>query len=293
MKVYQHHTYAMGTRFSLVIPGMDEDEGSFLGEEVDKILIAEENRLSRFREESEVSLLNQKAFAEEVTVSAEMNQVLDLCDFYYKATQGAFDPALLSVTAIKKSNQANPFPSQDNLKGWEQVSKNEKKVRFLQKETGIDLGGFGKGWAMEKTLEFLRNNKISSAFISFGESTVSVIGNHPLGQPWQMDIPNPSGNKALTLHLSDESISVSGLKTKNTEHGNVQQPHIYSPDKGSWVRDERLVLVKDRNALHAETLSTALIAAGIQQKIAIFEAFPDSGFFECKSGNWIQLEKGK
>lgn len=291
MKVYQYNSYAMGTRFNLVIPGLDDAEGHEIGSGVSKILSSEENRLSRYREESEISLLNQMAFNEDVLVSEEMQQILDACDYYHKATLGAFDPALPALTSSpEQPGPTAPQTIEKAYPGWSSIRRENNSIRYLRPDTGIDLGGFGKGWALEKILEYLGKQHIASAFISFGESAISVIGNHPLGNPWLLEIPNPFTQKPLVLNLSDESISLSGLKIKNTPNGTHFQSHIFSPEKGTMIDEERMVLVKGATPLQVEVLSTAVLAAGIQQKNAIFDAFSQLDFFECRGGEWKTMK---
>lgn len=286
MNVYQHSTYAMGTRFILVIPDIDTRHGQRLGEGVNDILIQEERRLSHFLEDSEISFINRNALRQFVPVSPVINHILDICQDYYQKTAGAFDAALLEMN----HNSHSPTEALPNGKyGWETIQRNGNLILFTGENTGLDLGGFGKGWALQKIIDFLLQQNTKGAFISFGESTISVIGQHPLGKAWQVEIPNPYSGNALTLHLVNESVSLSGLKIKYSPNGNILKPHIYSHYNRNMVQQQRIVLARSSNPLQAEILSTALIASGDLQKIAIFESFPDVIFYECHKSDWKQV----
>jgi FAD:protein FMN transferase len=283
MNVYQHSTYAMGTRFILVIPGIDTSLGQRLGQGVNDILIQEERRLSHFLEDSEISFINRNAYWQSVPVSPTINQILDICQDYYHKTEGAFDAALLEMNSGIQSTLESVGEH-----GWATIQREGNNIKFTSEATGIDLGGFGKGWAMKKITDFLLQENTTSAFISFGESTLSVIGQHPLGNAWQVEIPNPYTGNSLTLHLANESISLSGLKIKYSPEGNILQPHIYSHHNSTLVQQQRIVLARSIDPLKAEILSTALIASGDLQKIAIFDSFPDVIFYECHQSDWKQ-----
>lgn len=280
----------MGTRFHLVIPGWDEAMGAAVGAYISRILREEEDRMSRYREQSEVSKINREAYEGYVEISEAMKQILDECQFYFEATKGAFEPVLHQVEkkAIPEGNKMEILSSPQPYL-WQNIEWDDHKIRFLAPDVNIDLGGFGKGWAMKKIVECLKENKVTSAFISFGESTITTLGSHPLGEPWKTQIPNPYEGNPLEIELEDASISISGLKVKRVNDEVKKTGHIYHPSEGRMIEEDRLTLVRSAHPLRAEILSTALMAAGISQKTAILQAFSEEDFFECNGGDWQHM----
>ncbi len=293
MQVFHYTCFAMGTRFNVVIPGIENKHGEIIGKEISGILNEQELIMSCYRNDSEVSAINRLAFKQNAKVSDELYEILKTCDYYYNKTLGAFDPALLNITLKAKNQQDTTLAFTDNQlkeQGWSQVilEKNSSTVRFNNEGVGIDLGGFGKGWAMEKIISHLEGKGIEKAFISFGESTVSAMGQHPLGGPWQTSIPHIKNRKNLDLQLKDESFSVSGLKEKAGETDTENSSHIFSPGQKSMIKENFRVLIKSNSAIQSEILSTAIIASNDKQKKHILDAFPEAKVYECRNNGWLE-----
>jgi FAD:protein FMN transferase len=283
MKVFQHHAVAMGTRFNLVIPELDPLRETTISEGLDEILNNEENKLSRHKEESLISQINRQAYHRPVVIDEDIADIFDVCAYYHSKTDGAFDPAILDVILHENDSGTKDFS------GWKNIIRNGNEVRFTRPHMGIDAGGFGKGRALEKILAFLHSEGISSAFISFGESSISAVGSHPLGNEWKIEVPNPFTGKPLELSLYAQSVSISGLGRNSSTPDKSGNAHIYSPAKNRFVTEDQMALVISDSPLQAEILSTALIAADNQQKKAIFENFPSVVVYECMNSDWQRI----
>jgi thiamine biosynthesis lipoprotein len=286
MEVFHHSCFAMGTRFNCVIPEMNEQQGEKTALEINRILSAEEALLSSFVAHSEVSRINTQAVNGFVRVSVEMAEVIDLLNEYWIQTGGSFDAGLLCLTQSLKNQQGIPFC--DKPFGWQQVEWNhgKREIRFLNDAVGIDVGGFGKGWAVQKIIRYLKDIAVQAAFISFGESTIAVIGRHPLGNHWPVSIKHPESGVELKLKLVDESISVSGLANITSDGENSQMPHIIRPHNGTAVGKNSMAVVKCASPVDAEVLSTAILASpdgGVNQ---ILEGYPTASIYLCEVGGF-------
>ena len=270
---------------------MDDGVGKPIGSKVAAILAEQESIMSRYQENSELSGINREAYSRTVAVSQEMSLILQSCDSFYKNTLGSFDAALLPVIKNKQKTFTLGTDTGSHFEyamGWKNVTfdQQEGTVRFLSEETGLDLGGFGKGWAMEKIVGYLKRKGVGSAFISFGESTICGIGGHPLGGPWQVNVPARGKGNSLLIELTNQAISVSGLKVKESPQQKKVISHIYSPGMGQWVGEDKMVLVQSASPLRAEVLSTACSAATDHQKMHILDAFKEERFFVCEQEEW-------
>ncbi len=285
MQVYHHSCFAMGTRFNLVIPDCDEDYGNTLSLEIERILKKKEKQLSCFLDDSEVSEINREAINRPFVVTDEMAEIIELCNYYYTASGGAFDPALFFY---KKQNKKNVISNIENYKGgWSDISwkADKKELIILNPDTGLDLGGFGKGYALNFINNFLVNKNIKSALISFGESSLCALGSHPLGKYWPIKIDHPASNAAVEINLIDASLSISGLIEKNKPVKHFS-PHIFSPQAASFITDHNIVVVKADSPLDAEVLSTAVMAACPNQRQKIFNNFKEVEIYECIEGSF-------
>ena len=284
MQVFHYSCFAMGTRFNLVLGARDDAYNEALSSEVARILKDEESTMSCFLEESEVSVINRKAARSAVKVSDKLAKIFDACQYYFQATDGAFDVGMLHLTRLLRAGKLGRYEAIENDGlGWKRVVWNAgaKEIKFRSPLTGIDLGGFGKGWAMEKVRKFLLAKGVEMAFISFGESTVATIGTHPLGDCWPLTIRHPVSEVCMLIELNDNALSVSCLKDMGDACLRDGIPHIISPLNQQAVKNDQLIVVKAQSPLTAEVLSTAVVAANEHQRAAIFENFSDVSIYKC------------
>src|SRR3569623_1099563 len=89
--VFHHSCRAMGTRFSLVLPGLDSRAGEALAEFAESHLRSQERLMSRFDALSPISELNQRAAAEPIPVPPALWKILAHCHHHWQRTRGAFD----------------------------------------------------------------------------------------------------------------------------------------------------------------------------------------------------------
>lgn len=272
MKVYQNSTYSMGTRFNLLLPDIDTPEGDMLFSYCIKELNHIENMLSCFSPTSDISQINKNAFRNPIKINDELFSILKNCLNYFKLTQGAFDISLGKIIDIWSENE-NMAEINELMKnvGTDKIILNSHNntVHFSSPNIKINLGGYGKGYALQKIQDLLKENNISSAYISFGESSVSCIGKHPHGDYWPVGIQdyNKKDKCIATFKLVNMSVSTSG----NMENSN----HIIHPRKGKPIQEKMMVTVKSNSPTDAEVLSTALMLANKAERQKIQNAFPE------------------
>lgn len=274
----------MGTRFNIVIPGIESFIGEKLVMQINLILEREERLLSCYEPHSEISKINKLAAQEPVVVSEQMAEIISLLDDYWKRTNGAFDAGLLNYNLLLKKNTFTGNKITDEIFGWKSVVWNprENTISFQNGATGIDTGGFGKGWALEKIIKLLKDNNIKSAFISFGESSITAIGTHPLGDFWPVTIAHPVSEKEMEIELVDASVSISGLMVKTTDGKADYVPHIISAKNGVVVKQNKLAIVKCNSPCEAEILSTAAFSLGETGISELKNRFSDAAFYFLK-----------
>lgn len=161
----------------------------------------------------------------------------------YALTEGLFDPAFASG-------------------GWQAVRFDQARARIeATQPVALDFGGFGKGFALDRARDILRSAGIASALLPAGESSIAVVGEHPLGGAWPLAIPHPiePGRTLIELELTDEALSISA-----TIGAGVAAPNraaMVRPTDGSIVTALCTAVAVDRLGARAEAMSTALIVA--------------------------------
>lgn len=168
-------------------------------------------------------------------------------DAAYASTHGLFDPA---------ADATRPRA------GWDIISFDPHNSRIEALcPAALDLGGFGKGFALDRACDVLRAAGVTSAFLCAGESSIAVIGEHPLGGAWPVAIPHPlrSGQFLAEVELRDEALSIS-----STAGAGVDAPEraaMVRPTDSRVITAPRSAVVVDRSGARAEVMSTALLVA--------------------------------
>jgi thiamine biosynthesis lipoprotein len=128
----------------------------------------------------------------------------------------------------------------------------------------IDLGGLGKGFALDEISQLYQEHSISNAFLDSGGSTFLAIGNEsPEAEGWPATI-GPYG----VIALKNEALSASGFE--------VQGQHIVDPRTGAPVEtDRQRTWVQTESAALADALSTATLVMSDDEIGEFCEAHPD------------------
>jgi thiamine biosynthesis lipoprotein ApbE len=165
----------------------------------------------------------------------------------YAATHGLFDPAADARLGVA---------------GWRAVSFDRENARIRASQpVALDFGGFGKGFALDRACQVLRRAGVVSALLSAGESSIAVVGEHPLGGGWPFSIPHPlePEHVLVEIELTDEALSISSTVGAGA-HAPDRAPMI-RPTDGAIVTGRRTAIAVDRSGALAEAMSTALLVA--------------------------------
>jgi thiamine biosynthesis lipoprotein len=133
--------------------------------------------------------------------------------------------------------------------GGELVSSRNKAVL-------LDLGGYAKGYALDRAAELLKQQGIHNALINIG-GNVLAIGRHG-EREWRIGIQHPrKPGPIATLELHDgEAIGTSGDYQRYFEVGGKRYCHLIDPRSGHPVQGVQAVTILTHGA-RAGTLSDA------------------------------------
>lgn len=264
----------MGTRLDMIFYGHPVHEGHSLAETILQELRRLEILMSRYQKNSPVWMINQLAGKKSLPLDDELFNILLTCNEFHEQTGGLFDISLGSVVDLIRQGEYEPTKFQKllNFSGMKQVILDPDKttIRFRNELVQVDFGGFGKGYALEQIRKLLLSHGILNAFISFGESSVLALGNHPHGAGWKAGVNHQmlTGSSLFTFDLQNESLSTSGIN--KGPGGEDKMGQILHPIRGITDRKYHHISVKSSSATEAEILSTALITADeSEQKILL------------------------
>ena len=120
----------------------------------------------------------------------------------------------------------------------------------------LDLGGYAKGYALDRAVALLKQQGIRNALINIG-GNVLALGTHG-ERAWRVGIQHPrKPGPIATLELRDgEAIGTSGDYQRYFEFGGKRYCHLIDPRTGQPVQGVQAVTILTHGA-HAGTLSDA------------------------------------
>ncbi len=281
----------MNTRFELVLHGGREPALRAAGEEALREIARIEDLLSAFKPTSEIAVVNARAAREPVQVSQEVFALLQEVQTLHTLTGGAFD---ITIGPLMKcwglwGTAEGRVPSRAELDaarhrvGLQHVILDAalRTVRFARPGMALDLGGIGKGYALDRTAELLREQGVTSAFLHGGTSSVVAIGRPPDQSSWKTALAPPdNGAKEANswlpaIDLADEAMSVSSVSTKAFVRDGRTLGHVLDPRTGEPVQRAMLSAVIVPEATRADALSTALLVLDGEGLGTLRQALPE------------------
>ncbi|MFO7935723.1 MAG: FAD:protein FMN transferase [Bacteroidales bacterium] len=276
MQTFHRQLPSMGTNMDLVLPGTEPPLCDLLAKKIRMELDWIEQRLSVYRPDSDISVINRAGYQEPVQLDDEMLLVFKEVFTLYEETGGFFDITMKPVLDYYLEHGSAGFlPGRiAETAGMDRIHLEDNRIRFLKKGMQIDLGGYGKGYAVRKVLNILQSEEVESALISFGGSLVYGKGPHPYGDRWKVSVPLEDKGRAPVFYLKDEALSTSG-NSLNNQKKFANSGHIVNPETLRIRKGTGLVSVQAEDPVRAEVFSTALFSAGKKRASDIAGRHPD------------------
>jgi thiamine biosynthesis lipoprotein len=267
-------------------------------DEIDRV----DRLMSHYRRDSPLSRLNREAANGPVAVDPELFAFLAECLRWSRESEGAFD---VTVGPLMKAwgffRDDGWMPGEDELAraldgvGYRYVVLDPQAgtVRFDRPGVELDLGGIGKGYAVDRVVELLRRRGVASALVNLGGSSVYGLGAPPGRQSWEIKIQDPAraAKIALTVSLRDRALSVSGGYERVFEKEGVTYSHVMDPRTGRPVQGALSVAVLSDSATTGDALDNVLFVEGVSRASAFLKAHPSTEalFFLPKAGSAWEL----
>jgi thiamine biosynthesis lipoprotein len=256
---------AMNTLFEIIIanhePEYARQASAAAFAEIDRL----ENMLSRFREGSDVSRINRLAGGEWERVGLDTFTCLQLAAKVWAETNGAFDVTIAPLQVCWRNPDGTPrVPSPEELSGAQKrigmdllwLDETAHAVGVAAAGVQVDLGGIGKGYAIDNAAELLREWSITRALIHGGGSSVLALGSLMGKEGWPVTLRD-LGEQATCVLLANQSMSGSGLPDDIA--------HIYYPGTGQPANDKRATWSVAPTAGLADALSTAFMVMSLDE----------------------------
>jgi thiamine biosynthesis lipoprotein len=226
-------------------------------EELDRL----EQELSRYIETSDISRINHLPAHQSLRIGLTTWECLQQCSKLNEETVGAFDitigPLLNYWRSQKNGNNHSADEEFNNARrhsGFHLLVLEEEHhtIQLKASPMTLDLGGYGKGYAIDRMADLLRDWDIDCALIHGGKSTALALDAPPETDGWSLTINHPVSKERtlMNCHLKNQSISASGIRKGR---------HIIDPRNAKPITGRIAAWSYAATAATADALSTAFM----------------------------------
>lgn len=296
---------AMGTRVSLAaFTDAANDEQTLrakLQRGLDEIRRLEAV-MTTWREDAELSRVNQNAGKAAVPVSPETFSVIEKSIWMSKRSEGVFDITFEAMHGLWRfdHDHDDKIPSRAavdkarKLIDYRKIKLDPGKRTVMLEQEGMrmSLGGIAKGYAVDAAANILRAEGLTSFFAQAG-GDLFVQGRKPDGSAWRVGIRDPRG-KDITdyfamLEVEDHAFSTAGDYERGFVKDKKRYHHIIDPRTGYPATASRSVTIWAKDAFTADAIDDAVFILGPEKGLALVESIEDAGavIVDAKNKVWV------
>ena len=295
---------SMGSELRLTAWTADEPTAVAAFEAVSQEFDRLEGLLSTWREHSDVQRLNAAAGKHPVPVGTELRDLLQTARQVSEWTGGKFDVTFGVLSGLWKfdyQNQDGTIPEPDEvvrrlkLIDYRDLVVDERDgTAFLRREGMVaNLGGIGKGYAVDRARDILRKRGFRDFMIQFGGDLYAA--GRSGDRPWRLGIQDPRGPASrifASVDVSESTFSTSGDYARFFIKDGRRYHHILDPATGEPAGRCRSVTIMTGSATVADGLSTGVFILGPEAGMALIERLPGVEGVIVSAKNEVLLSSG-
>jgi len=300
---WHHHAFrAMNTEVYLWLYGRN----GALARYTEQHFARFEQRLSRFKADSELAQLNRRPCTE-CPVSPELYAALEVAFWAAQATNGLYDPTILPALInagydrsfdLLEGKLAYQFePGQAEMAYAAAACPTRFTFRDVQldrlrqtvtrpPQLQIDLGGMGKGWTVDRAADLLQGE---GPFLLNAGGDLYAHGFPANQQGWEIELVHPLAPEATLgrLYLANRALATSTLAKRRWKKGSQVMHHLIDPRTGRPAKTNALsVTVIATRTVLADIYAKVGLILGAQAGLAYLEQLPNvEGFIYTEAGH--------
>jgi len=237
-----------------------------------------EAAFSRYRDDNAIYAINHSG-GEPVQVDDELADLLDFADRCWRLSDGRFDITSGVLRRVWRFDGSDRVPEPAEVEavladvGWDSVSWKRPAIR-LRAGMEIDLGGFGKEYAVDRALALAVEKTDAPVLVNLGGDLAASAPRRG-GSLWQAGVENPDagGEAVQAIGLGRGALATSGDAQRYLTKDGVRYGHILDPTTGWPVAGApRSVTV----------LAATCTEAGLLATLAMLEGADAEAFLEAQ-----------
>jgi thiamine biosynthesis lipoprotein len=297
---------AMGTRLNFIALTSERVDEAGVRAAIEQA-IGEIRRLealmTTWRDDSEVSHINQSAGKAPVRVGPETLDVIGKSLWMSERSGGVFDITFEVMHGIWRFDEDLEKRLPDSAAVAERrklidyrhvVLDREKSTVFLNRATTkISLGGIAKGYAIDRAKDILLAAGIED-FLAQAGGDLYVHGHRADGSPWLAGVRDPrgaDGSYFARMPVVDHAFSTAGDYERSYVLDGKRYHHIIDPRTGFPATASRSVTIWAKDAFTADALDDAVFILGVEKGLALVESIDDAGAIIVDADNRVHVSK--
>ncbi|MEE9515262.1 MAG: FAD:protein FMN transferase, partial [Candidatus Brocadiales bacterium] len=221
-ELFKETRLVMGTYAEVSVYDTDKERAARAVEEALDEMERLDGLMSNYKTTSELSRINRDAPLAPTGCDPELLGVIEDSVGYSRLTDGAFDITVdplvsmwgfyegrVRVPEADEIEEVLPAVSYENIEI--EGEGDSRLISFSHPGTRINLGGIGKGFAVDKAVDTLKRLEITSALVNLG-GNIYALGHPPGADVWKIGIQHPRDRGTLLgyLELKDKGVATSG-----------------------------------------------------------------------------------
>jgi thiamine biosynthesis lipoprotein len=244
-------------------------------------------KLSNYRQDSEISRLNQQKTTEWLPISKDIADLLVIARQVYVKSGGCYDLTVKPLFDLWGfSRHQGKVPQQADIDkllphiGLDKVEDDTSglRIRRLDPAVMIDLSSIAQGYTVGAVANLLEGQGIQNYMAEIG-GEMRVKGHKANGDPWRIAVEKPTPftrevHKILSIRQENgTAIMTSGTYRNFFDEGGHSYSHIIDPKTGKPVDHHLLsVTVMHDDPTWADAWSTALLCLGEEKGYQLAES---------------------
>ncbi|RSZ56366.1 FAD:protein FMN transferase [Massilia atriviolacea] len=240
--VHRTSGHVFGTRVEISIYGGSPERAAALSGEVLNEFDRLHHKYHAWQPSMLTALNDAIARGQPFAADAEMVALLQSATVVAERSGNLFNPAigrLIRLWGFQSSDIAPQAPPAAEIRRWLDARPRLSDLRYrgttissTNTAVMIDLGGYAKGYALDRAAHILRRGGVEAALVDVGGNLIAI--GQPGQRPWRVGIKDPRAAGALArVSLRDnEAIGTSGDYQRYFMKDGKRHPHIIDPRSG-------------------------------------------------------------
>ena len=240
--VHRTQGHVFGTRVEVSIHGESQQRAGELSAKVLREFDRLHHKFHAWQPSALTELNDAIARGEPYQADAETVDILKAAAMLAESSDNLFNPAigrLIRLWGFQSSDIKRQAPSAAEIKRWVDANPRMTDLRFdgavissRNKAVMLDLGGYAKGYALDRAARILRAAGVKAALINVGGNLLAI--GQPGNRLWTVGIQDPRGEGSIAvMELHDnEAIGTSGDYQRYFMKDGKRRPHIIDPRTG-------------------------------------------------------------